>query len=324
MAFGAALPKGVELQDHEAAATFVVPAPKGCNLSCPFCIIRARREAPVGEDVLTGGDYVRFIQNLSDKVDLGLISVVGHEPLLPESWNYTKGILEAANRLSIPTAIITNGTHLAERADELAALDVKGITVSLDAATPEHHDLIRRTTGAHEQTLGGLRKAMSSPLRNRILVNSTLQPGKAHLLDGMPLLLKRLGMTHWIISNLFIFSNKAPAGPAESTERILQELLRLQDFATPLGINLLVDDEFDVLLNESRNAEPINGLRRRHMKRIDQILRLGPTGTFSIGQEVLCKIGRHTPKWIPSKEEADVFITRCLQRQANNTKLFSR
>jgi MoaA/NifB/PqqE/SkfB family radical SAM enzyme len=39
--------------------TFVVPAPTGCNLKCPFCLVRQRRE--ITETRLEPWDHALFI-----------------------------------------------------------------------------------------------------------------------------------------------------------------------------------------------------------------------------------------------------------------------
>lgn len=322
--FGAALPKGIELEKQEVAATFVVPAPNGCNLNCPFCVVRARHESPVGEHFLTAEDYVAFLEGVSGQLNLGLVSIVGHEPLLPESWPCTRKILQSANELQKPTAIITNGTHLAERVNELVELGITGLTVSLDSASPEIHDTIRRTSGAYKQALHGIQAALASPLKDRLLVTSVLQPGKSHYLDDMPQLLQQLGIQEWVVSALFKFNNHDPAGPAESTEKIVTELIRLQDLAARQGIELIVDDEFDGLMQKKQNTSPIHSLKLRRMKRLEQVLRVGPTGAFSIGTQILHKLEDSSPRWFPDTINAATFIKKCIQKQGSGMQQFAR
>lgn len=322
--FGAALPKGIDLKEQEAAATFVVPAPNGCNLNCPFCIVRARHESPAGELFLTAEDYVTFLKELSKRLNLGLVSIVGHEPLLPESWPCTRKILQAANKLRKPTAIISNGTHLATRVDELVELEITGLTVSLDSASPEIHDTIRRTPGAHKQALHGIRTALASPLKDRLLATSVLQPGKSHYLEGMPQLLQQLGMKEWVVSALFKFTNGNPAGPAESREKIAADLIQLQNLANRQGIELIVDDEFDGLMQKEQNPRSVHSLKIRRMKRLEQVLRLGPTGAFSIGTQILHKLEDSIPTWTPDKLNAATFIKESVLKRSNALHQFLR
>lgn len=82
-------------------ATFVVPAPKGCNFNCSFCIVRARHEAPEGASALSVGDYVRFLDAMAGKEKIGVMSLQGYEPLLPESWEYSESLLKRAANLGL-------------------------------------------------------------------------------------------------------------------------------------------------------------------------------------------------------------------------------
>ena len=81
----AALPMAKKLRLEGLIATFVVPAPKGCNLNCSFCIVRARHEAPEGASALSVGDYVRFLDAMAGKEKIGVMSLQGSDekPELP-------------------------------------------------------------------------------------------------------------------------------------------------------------------------------------------------------------------------------------------------
>lgn len=314
MPFGAALPKGVELRSEEVAATFVVPAPNGCNLNCAFCVVRARREAKAGDAHLAVEDYLQFLEVLHAEFPLGLVSLQGYEPLLPESWGYSKAILKKGNELGLRTALITNGTHLVDHIDDLVVLDVLGLTVSLDSADPELHDATRRTPGAFAATIAGLRAALAAPpLAERVLVASVLQPDKRRYLDGMPALLGSLGVHKWLVTPMYKFTGSGFGGPVDSPESVVSDLLRLQGLARQHGVQLLVDDEFDVLTTRTGNVVSLAELQLRRMKRIDQVVRLSANGSFSIGQEILRRVGAGTPLWRPAEESAAAFVARTLR-----------
>ena len=312
MPFGAALPKGVELRPDEVAATFVVPAPTGCNLNCSFCVVRARREAKPGDIVLDKEDYLAFLRALDSRFPLGLVSLQGYEPLLPESWAYSAAILSTANELGHKTAIVTNGTHLYERIDDLIALDVTGVTVSLDSSVSELHDQSRRTSGAYAATLKGLRAALASPMAERVLVASVLQPDKRHYLDGMPELLGSLGVQKWVVTPMYKITASGFGGPSDAPEQIVHDLIDLQNLSKRYGVQMLVDDEFDALTTRAGKVVSIAELKLRRMKQLDQVVRLSPNGSFSVGQDILRRVGAATPMWQPRVEGAEVFITRAL------------
>jgi sulfatase maturation enzyme AslB (radical SAM superfamily) len=313
MAVVAALPKGVELRPEEAAVTFVVPAPNGCNLDCAFCIVRARGEARPSDTALSVQDYVDFLEAAHAKFSIGVVGLQGYEPLLPDSWGYSAAILRAAKSLGLRTAIVTNGTYLAERVDDLAELDVDGITVSLDSADSAQHDSTRRTVGAFAATMNGLCVAATSQLRDRLLVTSVLQPGKRGYLEGLPGLLASLGIRKWVVTPLYKIRKSGSGGMADKPESVLRDTLILQRFARAAGVELLLDDEFSSLSTESSNVPNIAELYLRRLKRLDQVLRLSPNGSLSTGMEILRPVGAHTALWRPQQESAESMLARATQ-----------
>src|SRR5215470_20219284 len=81
--------------------TFVVPAPKGCNLQCPFCLVRQRRE--ITETCLRPEDFARFVREAAERAPIFAVAVQGYEPLLPESLPYTQAILATGRFLGLLT-----------------------------------------------------------------------------------------------------------------------------------------------------------------------------------------------------------------------------
>ena len=308
----AALPMARKLRLEGILATFVVPAPKGCNLNCSFCIVRARREAPAGIGALSVGDYVRFLDAMAAKQEVGIMSLQGYEPLLSESWAYSEALLKRASELGIVTALVTNGTYLIDHIADLVRLDVAGVTVSLDASVPELHDLSRGTPGAFVKTVSGLKEAAASSLRERIMVASVLQPRRAHYLRGMPALLASLGIKQWVITPVLRVGQHAAGGPVQRYDDIVRELLTLQQLAKEHGIDMLVDDEFEHLVTDSPNVVPIVQPRFRRLPRLSRVIRLTPTGSCSVGEDILRRVDNQTPHWKPQIEDAGSFVERLL------------
>lgn len=311
MAFALALPKFKELRDGDVAATFIVPAPQGCNLNCPFCVIRLRKETT--EQNLLAQDYVEFLDGLNQRESVGLVSLQGYEPLLPESWEYSEAILKRGNDLGIDTAMVTNGTHLAERVDDLVRLDITGITVSLDSADPTLHDLTRRTPGAFEATLQGLKAVSASPIRERVMVASVLQRKKADYLLRMPQLLASLGIKQWVVTPVFRIGRGEFGGPAGEYEDIAFQFRRLSRLANEFGIDLIVDDEFGDLVDVLDDVASREAMRVRRLKRLYQVVRLSPNGTCSIGKDILRQVTTDLPTWNPANEMAGDFIQKKLK-----------
>lgn len=308
MAFAAALPKFKELKDGDIAATFVVPAPGGCNLNCSFCVIRLRREASVQSLALP--DYVEFVDEMCRNHQIALVSLQGYEPLLPESWEYSEAILKRGREFGIDTALVTNGTHLAERVSDLADVDVTAVVVSLDSADPALHDLTRGTPGAFAATVRGLQAACASPLRDRLMVASVLQREKVHYLWGMPQLLASLGIQQWVVTPVYKIGRSEAGIPSDQFEAIVFQLRRLNKIARKHGLELFVDDEFGDLEGVLDAVPSHEEMRVRRIKKLSQVVRLSPNGACSIGEDILRRADAGLPTWQPGIEAAGDFIRR--------------
>ncbi len=97
--------------------TFVVPALKGCNLRCSFCLVRQRRE--ITETRLQPEDFARFVREAAERAPIYAIGIQGYEPLLPESLPYTQAILATGRFLGLRTTFVTNGVKLGDAVDLL-------------------------------------------------------------------------------------------------------------------------------------------------------------------------------------------------------------
>lgn len=61
----------------------------------------------------------------------------------------------------------------------------------------------------------------------------------------------------------------------------------LQKLAKGTGIELVVDDEFDLLMKDSSNVVPITQPRFRKLPRLSRVVRLTPSGSCSVGEDIL-------------------------------------
>ncbi len=281
-------------------ATFVLPAPNGCNLGCAFCVIAHRKEAV--DSKLAHEDYLRFLADILVHMPIARFSIQGYEPLLPETWPLTKALLKLAGAFFCETSFVTNGTYLAEHARELGEFPglVDAITVSIDSADLAIHDKLRRKNGALEATLQGIR-ALKREFRGDIAVNSVLFPGKMAHLKDMPQLLANLGIEEWIISpHIRIGSDvKVPHG-----EKLKYDLLELSAMARAFGVKVLLSDE----LRLTEGGDLYKDVYVRSLKSREEIFRLSPDGSCSRGLEILGTSGP-VPMW-NTTESATLFLNR--------------
>jgi MoaA/NifB/PqqE/SkfB family radical SAM enzyme len=309
MIIGLALPKHVVLQPDEVAVTFVVPAPGGCNMNCAFCAIRARAEDRPEEVAVEANDYVAFLRATARQWNVGVVSIQGHEALLPESWCYTREILVAAKALGLRTAMVTNGSFLADRAAELAALQLGSLTVSIDAPGAQAHDRIRGCAGAFDAAAAGIRAAIGVGMADRITIASVMQKARATVLEGMPRLIASLGLSRWVVTPVQSFGRVG--GTVDTAGYILPAAKKLYIEALEAGISFGLDDELEAILCSSEDeVKAVEALHARRVQRAEQIIRLSPNGAVSRGAEIRRRLNETTTLWRPASEPADLLIRR--------------
>jgi MoaA/NifB/PqqE/SkfB family radical SAM enzyme len=289
--------------------TFIVPASDGCNLKCPFCIVRQRQE--ISDTQLGPDDLARFIREAAERAPIFALAIQGYEPLLPESLPYTQAILATGRFLGLPTSLVTNGTNFADAVDLLTTLSPNKIAISLDAASAEIHDRIRGVAGAWAASVGGIKRAIEvlAP-RTRLVVSSVLMPSKRHYLDDMPALLREIGIDRWIINPLLRVGGDRAGGPVADRASLFRDLLILQKVAHRAGIRLTVDDEFGNLRHDAASASQPS-LRALHVRTLPsnvEIFRLAPSGQCSTGDGILKQVTPDTPRWRPGTMHAGDFL----------------
>jgi len=289
--------------------TFIVPAPNGCNLKCPFCLVRQRGE--ITETCLEPNDFVRFIREAAEGAPIFALAIQGYEPLLPESLPYTQAILATARFLGLRASFVTNGTKLIDAMDLLKTTGPSKIAVSLDAASPDIHDRIRGVPGAWAAAVKGLGRAIDALApRSRTVVSSVLLPSRRRYLDAMPARLREIGIDRWIINPLLRVGSDHAGGLVGDRASLYRDLLILQEAADRAGVHLTVDDEFDHLGHRPASAS-LPSLRRLHIRTLPPhvaIFRLAPSGQCSTGADILRQVMPDTPRWQPGAMHAGDFL----------------
>ena len=127
-----------------------------CNLACPHCL----DDKTVPE--LARPDRLRIAHLLAESGVLG-VDISGGEPLLLRELPELIGVLTAGG---CSVSITTNGTHLARRAEALAAR-VDAVRVSLDGPDPERHDRWRGA-GSFDRAVAGIRASVAHGIPTQI------------------------------------------------------------------------------------------------------------------------------------------------------------
>ncbi|MFD5089828.1 radical SAM protein [Amycolatopsis thailandensis] len=145
-----------------------------CNLACPYCL----DDKAVPE--LAGPERYRIANLLAESAILG-VDISGGEPLLLRDLPELIDVLVAGGSA---VSVTTNGTHLARRADALAAR-VDAVRVSLDGPDAERHDRWRGA-GSFDHAIAGIRAAIALGIPTQIqavLLRSTARGSVRAMVD---------------------------------------------------------------------------------------------------------------------------------------------
>ena len=189
-----------------------------CNNRCAHCYNEASR---CGKE-LTWDDWTRVL----DRVwELGIPHVVftGGEPALVKDL---PGLVAHAERLGLITGLNTNGRRLSDPAfvDELVAAGLDHVQITLESHDPAIHDRIVGHSGAHEETVAGIRNALATRLF--VMTNTTLLRENSERLADTLRFLSELGVPTVGLNGL-IHSGRGAACTQGLNEAELPDLLRL-------------------------------------------------------------------------------------------------
>ncbi len=121
-----------------------------CNLACIHCRASAVREPQPGE--LTTAEAKHFVDELREYRPILILT--GGEPLLRED---VYEIAQYATGKDLRVVLATNGTLLTSGiARKLKDSGIQRVSISIDGATKETHDVFRGEPGAFEGALRGI------------------------------------------------------------------------------------------------------------------------------------------------------------------------
>lgn len=191
-----------------------------CNLKCKHCFAVALEDP--GHSKMGPADYSRVA---SECMALGTVnfSFQGGEPLL---FRELGPIIAACRPRENVISVSTNGTLLTEGSlDQLKAMGVDILTVSLDSALASEHDKFRGVPGAHGKTMEGIRLALGKGFRvtlGTVVTHDTLRGGGV---AGVVSLAERMRVLLYLIMPV-------PAGRWSENEDVLlseSDLERVQE-----------------------------------------------------------------------------------------------
>jgi radical SAM family uncharacterized protein len=207
-----------------------------CNLRCKMCPFwkRSNQESSTEQEK----QILRKIYNS------GICSVAfeGGEPLLRKDL---AKILAYSRSLPLHTSLITNGTLLESRIDEIAQYINGALYVSLDGME-KTHDTIRGVNGCFGKALRGI---TSSAGRVQVIINTTIMADNIHEIEDLVKLAKELDIKISLAVAHEYCNAKASAPVSNEISKLAGKLIEMKKNCYPL-VNSI--SYFKVLAKEKK------------------------------------------------------------------------
>lgn len=161
-----------------------------CNFKCVHCYNNSLyfSDNPRRKGVISKNEALAIAQNLIEH-GVKYVHFLGGEPPL---YKPILAVTEALSRAGVTVTINTNGSLLTEElASMLIQAGIRGITISLDGASPHTNDQVRGE-GAFDQATQGIRNAIAAReklgAKTKVAIGYTLtRPGLVDIEQLIPL-----------------------------------------------------------------------------------------------------------------------------------------
>lgn len=205
-----------------------------CNLHCKMCPFWKRNS----KNLSTQKEKL-ILKQIYDSGVCG-VGFEGGEPLLRKDL---PEILACSRSLPLHTSLVTNGTLLKSRIDEIAPY-INGILfVSLDGME-KTHDRIRGVNGCFKAAIEGITAAKS---KVSITINTTVMADNIHEVEDIVKLAKDLGV-RIVLSVAHEYHNiEEPAAQANEIKKVAKRLIELKRKRCPI---MNSTEYFKVIANE--------------------------------------------------------------------------
>lgn len=227
-----------------------------CNLSCAHCR-RIEDDTASLSDLTTPqakGLIDQLAQVATEQDFMPILVFSGGEPLCRDD---IFELIETAVSKKVKSALATNGTLIDSKiADKIKTSGVERVSVSLDGATSDVHNKLRRLDGSFEAAFGGIEclKKACVPFQ----INMTLTRHNAHQLNEIFALAEDIGA---VAVHLFML---VPVGcgeefaaedmlSAEEYEELLKTVSQTQS-QTGLEIKVTCGPHYERVIRQQKNT----------------------------------------------------------------------
>jgi radical SAM protein with 4Fe4S-binding SPASM domain len=214
-----------------------------CNLSCGYC--RASASSLPDADELSTEEALSFLGSIAPLQPMLILS--GGEPLLrPDIFQ----IARHGKALGMRVSLASNGTVITPQvADEIAASGISRVSISLDGATPEKHDL-SRGKGSFQAAMRGI-----DNLRGKVdfQINNTLTCKNESDVAAIFDLAQRVGACalHFFFLVATGRGREADLISPERQERLLREIDRVRALR-PLEVHVTCAPQYARITRQGR------------------------------------------------------------------------
>ena len=131
-----------------------------CNFRCPYCMPYKKivKDSFLEKDEFLEISEITRIASLATQLGVKKIRLTGGEPLLRKDINALISMIQGIEGIT-DIALTTNGSLLANKADELKAAGLNRLTVSLDSLDEEIFSAMSGGFGAVKDVLQGITTA---------------------------------------------------------------------------------------------------------------------------------------------------------------------
>jgi len=192
-----------------------------CNLRCKMCPFwkRSSKDSSIEREKA-------ILRRIYDSGACG-IAFEGGEPLLR---NDLVEILAFSRSLPLHTSLVTNGTLLESRIDEIASYINGVVYVSLDGLE-KTHDTIRGFSGCFRKAVRGI---MASREKVSVTINTTIMAENIHEIEDLVKLAKELDIKISVAVAHEYCNVEASAPTADETAEIAKKLIEMKKKDYPL------------------------------------------------------------------------------------------
>lgn len=130
-----------------------------CNWNCKYCHQTEKKREKDELTLQEIKDIFKQVKVLNDNgiEEIKSLLLLGGEVIISSMWNFTKKIIEEANRIGLITVVYTNGSNINKENAQWMAKHNVSIALKLDSLNEEKYDKLTGKKGSFKSTMNAIR-----------------------------------------------------------------------------------------------------------------------------------------------------------------------